>query len=321
MNQDHLLLVYGLMAGLILFVALAAVMLWREARLQDLEARVLQAATGSAGAERPNQNAPLLGRLVRMLHDLGERIRRGGRLYSQEDLAGIEGAIAAAGLNPKRVLPVVLGGKVALMVLLPLSAILYTIVADASLQTRVVSIIGAAAAGMMGPDWVLNMLRRPYVKALRRGVADALDLMVVCTEAGMGLESALEQVAREMRHSNPPMATALTGLLDELKVLPDRRQAFENFGKRSGVDGLQRLATMLAQSMQYGTPLSQALRAIATELRHERTLRLEEKAAKLPAKLVLPLIVFILPSLFIVLVGSAFLRLFDSLAMMSPTSH
>ena len=94
---------------------------------------------------------------------------------------------------------------------------------------------------------------------------------------------------------------------------PDRRLAFANFARRSGVDGMQRLATMLAQSMQYGTPLGQVLRAVADQLRQERMTKLEERAAKLPAKLVLPLILFIMPCLFIILVGSSFMRLYEVL--------
>ena len=98
-----------------------------------------------------------------------------------------------------------------------------------------------------------------------------------------------------------------------MRVLPDRRDAFRNFAERSGVEGARRVATMLGQSMQYGTPLSQALRTVAIDLRRERMIALEAKAAKLPVLLVLPLILFIMPSLFIVLTGPAVLRLINSL--------
>ncbi len=161
-------------------------------------------------------------------------------------------------------------------------------------------------------------MRRPYVKALQRGIADALDLLVVCAEAGMGLESAIEQVAREMRGSNRAMSSALSTLLDELKVLPDRREALTNFGKRSGVEGLRKTSAILAQTLQYGTPLGQALRAVANELRRDRAVRFEEKAVRLPALLVFPLILFILPCLFIVMGASAMMRVFDVLHTISP---
>jgi tight adherence protein C len=102
-------------------------------------------------------------------------------------------------------------------------------------------------------------------------------------------------------------------------MLPDRRKAFANFGNRSGVEGLQRLAAMLGQALQYGTPLSQALRGVANELRHERMNKLEEKAVRLPALLIFPLIFFIMPSLYIVLLGTSFLQLYDALSTFTST--
>ena len=174
----------------------------------------------------------------------------------------------------------------------------------------------ALPVGLLGPDWILYFVRRPYVAALRRGLPDALDLLVVCTEAGMGLEAALEHVATEISRSNPAIGIAMSKLLDELRVLPDRREAFTNFGRRSGVDAFRRLATMLGQTLQYGTPLGQALRSVATDLRRERMTALEAKCARLPAMLVLPLILFIMPALFIVLAGSPMLRVLDSLRKM-----
>jgi tight adherence protein C len=177
-------------------------------------------------------------------------------------------------------------------------------------------VVIALPIGLLIPDWILGAIRRPYTRALRKGIADALDLLVVCTEAGMGLETALERVALEIRHSNPAMASALGTLLDELKVLPNRREALVNFGKRSGVDGIRRMATMLAQTLEYGTPLGQALRNVAGELRRERMARLEERAVRLPVLLVFPMIFLILPSLFIVMGGISFLKLLDTLNQM-----
>ena len=162
-----------------------------------------------------------------------------------------------------------------------------------------------------------GLLRRRYMAALRRGIPDALDLLVVCSEAGMALESALEHVSVEIQHSNPPVAVALAKLLDELLVLPDRREAFRNFGDRTGIEGAKRLATMLGQAMQYGTPLSQVLRTIAVDLRRERINALETKAARLPVLLVMPLILFIMPSMFIVLAGPAMLQLATTLHVLA----
>lgn len=302
-------LAIGFMAAAAMCALVTAVILLREARYRTLEARVLTAVNGTT----PDYRTMRLGGLGGFLHSIGERVLKSSRIYSEKDVAGIESMIAVSGFNPRRVLPIVLGGKIVLTVLIPAAAVFYCYFASPTAMTRAVVISVSIPVGLLGPDWVLAALRRPYTAALQRGVIDALDLLVVCSEAGLGLESALERVTQEMLHSNRPTANALGGLLDEIRVLPDRREAFANFAKRSGVDGMQRLATMLAQSLQYGTPLGQALRAVAVELRRQRMIKLEERAAKLPAKLVLPLILFIMPCLLIVLVGSSFLRLFDML--------
>ena len=134
-----------------------------------------------------------------------------------------------------------------------------------------------------------------------------IDLLVVCSEAGMGLESGLERVAEEMNRSNPPMARVLYGLLDDLRVLPNRRDAFEKLA--SMADGLRRFGTMISQSLQYGTPLSQALRSIADELRRETIIKLEERAHKLGAKLIFPMVLFILPATFVIMGTSPVLHI------------
>jgi tight adherence protein C len=129
----------------------------------------------------------------------------------------------------------------------------------------------------------------------------------------MGLESALERVAEEMTQANPVMARVLRGLLDDLRILPNRNDAFENLASTS--EGLRRFGTMVSQSLQYGTPLSQALRTIAADLRQERITKLEERAHKLGVKLTVPMVLFMLPAMFVILGGSPFLHLvhaFDS---------
>jgi tight adherence protein C len=316
--QDRVILVAALMAGIVVLVGLSAVLLIQEARRRDLEARIVATVWGSSVAK------PTFSGIIGCLHRLGEWARRSGRLYSPQDLEKLEGMVSAAGFNPRHVLPLLLGGKIIMTLALPVLAVVVGSFAVESLPARVGLVAAALIVGMLGPDWLLRALRRSYDAALERGTPDALDLLVVCSEAGMGLESALERVSQEMYHSNRPVAAALSGLLDDLRVLPDRREAFQKFARRSGAEGLQRLATMLAQALQFGTPLGQALRAVASELRRDRANKLEEKAVKLPAKLIFPLILFILPCLSIILIGTSFLRLYDSLASVAasaPAAH
>jgi len=134
----------------------------------------------------------------------------------------------------------------------------------------------------------------------------------VCSEAGMGLESGLARVAQEMKETNPSIAWVLRGLLDDLRILPNRGDAFEKLGLTS--DGLRRFGTMVAQSLQYGTPVGQALRSIAVDLRGERITKLEERAHKLGAKLTIPMVLFLLPAMFVILGGSPILHLVRSFA-------
>jgi tight adherence protein C len=171
----------------------------------------------------------------------------------------------------------------------------------------------AVIAAIMGPRLVLGLVRRQFNAAIQSGTPDAIDLLVVCCEAGMGLEAGLDRVTLEMQKSNPAVSRVLSGLLDDLRVLPDRRAAFANLSNRSTCEGLRRFGTMLNQSLQYGTPLGEALRAIAEELRRDRITRLEARAHKLGAKLIIPMVIFMLPAMFIVLGGGPGLDLLHSL--------
>jgi tight adherence protein C len=167
----------------------------------------------------------------------------------------------------------------------------------------------------MGPRLTLYYFRRRFDAAIRLGVPDAIDLLVVCSEAGMGLESALQRVSEEMQQANPAVARVLQGLLDDFRVLPSRADAFERLGSKA--EGLRRFGTMISQSLQYGTPLSQALRAIAVDLRRERITKLEERAHKLGAKLTIPMVLFLLPAMFVILGGSPFLHLVRSMSQLA----
>jgi tight adherence protein C len=310
--DNRAVLAVGVATLAILLIGVAGVLLLRDIAAKNLEQRVLSLAGGGQDGVAHGETTAL-GTLRRLLRWIGETVRARTRFYSERDILALEGMIAGSGFNPHNVLPILLGIKALLAFGVPAAAILYGRLAGLSGTQQFLIFCVAIPLGLLGPDWILTVLRRPYLAALRRGVPDALDLLVVCTEAGMGLENALEHVSQEIRHSNPAISVALSKLLDELRVLPDRRDAFRNFAERSGVEGAKRVATMLGQSMQYGTPISQALRTVAIDLRRERMIALEAKAARLPVFLVLPLILFIMPSLFIILTGPAILRLMDAL--------
>ncbi|MCH7551164.1 MAG: type II secretion system F family protein, partial [Proteobacteria bacterium] len=134
---------------------------------------------------------------------------------------------------------------------------------------------------------------------------DTLDLMVICVEAGLGVEAAFARVTEEIIDQSPILATELGLLSAELAYLGDRRQSYVNFSNRTGLPAAKALSTALIQSEQYGTPVGVALKVLAQEKRDERMSAAEKKAAALPAKLTVPMIIFFLPVLFIVVIGPA----------------
>ncbi len=148
----------------------------------------------------------------------------------------------------------------------------------------------AAIAGLMAPDMVLRRIRSRYLTALDAGIPDALDMMVICGQAGLGMETSIERVGIEIRHAHTQVADELTRTAHEMQVNADTRLALVNLSKRTGLDGMRRLATVLIQSMQFGTPLSQALRALSAEQRQEMLAKFEAKAGRLPVLLTLPIV-------------------------------
>lgn len=175
-------------------------------------------------------------------------------------------------------------------------------------------ILLGAGIGFLLPDlWVTNLAQKRR-EAIRKQLPDAFDLLVICAEAGLSLHSALDRVARECMNSAPELADELALTALELSFLPDRQKALSGLGDRVPLPGIRALVNTFVQTERYGTPLAQALRVLSYELREERMLKAEEKAARLPAILTVPMIVFILPPLFIVLIGPAILRTIDNLS-------
>jgi tight adherence protein C len=234
------------------------------------------------------------------------------RFYAEENLDQLRAILQSAGFNHRRALPTWIGVKAVSMFLCPIIAGgVAQLLGKPLLDVLVFTLIGVAV-GIVGPRLILTMLKRRFDAAIRLGTPDMIDLLVVCSEAGMGLESGLARVAQEMNETNPSMAGVLRNLLDDLRILPSRSEAFEKLGATS--DGLRRFGTMLAQSLQYGTPVGQALRSIAVDLRRERITKLEERAHKLGAKLTIPMVLFLLPAMFVILGGSPILHLVRSFA-------
>lgn len=168
--------------------------------------------------------------------------------------------------------------------------------------------IGAAYVGFYLPNlFVANLIQRRQ-KSIKRSFPDALDLLLICVQAGMSVESAFHKVAKEIAAASIELAEEFSLTTAELSYLPERRQAYENLGKRTGLPGVRAVGTSLIQAERYGTPVGQALRVMAHENREMRMAEAEKKAAALPPKLTVPMIVFFLPVLFIVILGPAAIK-------------
>jgi len=181
------------------------------------------------------------------------------------------------------------------------------------LNWPVIQKLGVAFSGaLLGfylPDiFVGNMIQRRQ-QSIMRAFPDALDLMLICVESGMSIETAFQRVSSEIGSQSAELAEELSLTTAELSYLPDRRQAFDNLAKRCGHAGVKAVATALNQAEKYGTPMGTALRVAANENREARMQEAERKAASLPAKLTVPMIVFFLPCLFIVIMGPAVLQI------------
>jgi tight adherence protein C len=297
MQLDAQALVVALICALILAAAFTLVFGAKSERdiLARMQGQVGPAPPPETGGQPAKANA-----VLELLTSIGERLRHRA-LMSEKDILNLERSVTAAGFNPRRAVSIFLGLKAALLVTLPVLGYAAATLSGFGNESVVAAAFGVV--GLMAPNWVLGFLRKRYVKALQKGLPDAMDMLVVCAEAGLGLDSAVERVAREMAGSNQAVASEFALLAHELRVMPDRRQALNRLAERALVDLLKRLAATLGQTFRFGTPLAQALRVLAAEARQDRVHRLENKAARLPALMVMPLILFIMPCLFIVLVG------------------
>jgi len=179
---------------------------------------------------------------------------------------------------------------------------------------RLVATVAAVIVGGFAPEIAIKNQIDKRSDKLRKALPDALDLMVICAEAGLSLDAMMKRVSEEFARGGPELADELALTSIELGFLPDRRQALMNLSNRTASPGIRALVNSLVQSEKYGTPLAQSLRVLAAEFREERMLKAEEKAARLPAMLTVPMILFILPPLFIVLIGPAILITIDAMS-------
>lgn len=265
-------------------------------------------------AERRKKNArraSLQGKT--MIKEIVERFK----LSQGKSLADLRLKLRRAGYQARDAMFVFLFSKLALMGGLAAAAAFFFFVMSATSMPAAVKmliVVFAAVIGWVLPDVIVKNMSQNREDILRKAMPDALDLMVICAEAGLGLDAAFDRVGREIGPSCPELAVEIGLTSVELNFLPDRHAALHGLAERVPIPSVTALVNTLIQTEKYGTPLAQSLRVLSAEMREERMMKAEEKAARLPAILTVPMILFILPPLFIVLIGPAALKVMDAVA-------
>ena len=162
--------------------------------------------------------------------------------------------------------------------------------------------------GLIGPDMAMSRWRKKYIENVQMGMADALDLLVICVEVGMPAEVAIGRVEKKKKNLNPAVSKELNMTVNDFQVIPDRIEVFRLLSRRTGLPIMKQISSVLIQSYELGTPLGEAFRTLAEESKKETMLRFQEKVAQIPALMTVPMIVFILPVLFIALLAPGVLK-------------
>jgi tight adherence protein C len=221
-----------------------------------------------------------------------------------------------AGFRGPNALKMLYGSKVILAVILLAVAVAATARFDANPSTKILIVVASFAAGFFGPNEYVRRAAARRQKRIRRGLPNALDLMVVCVESGLGLDQAIVQVAKELQFAHPEISGEF-GLMNlEMKAGARRAEALRNLADRTGVDEVKKLVAVLVQADRFGTSVAQSLRGHSEYMRVQTRQQAEEKAAKLGVKLVFPIFFCILPSLFVVTVGPVLVKIMRELIPM-----
>ncbi len=275
----------------------------RQERRVDALLRLSKGRAAGGGPSATKERGEAVDRVFRLrqrklqgreIHELAQRL---GRFGLPQEQAGSLYVVFRLGLG------------ILLAVLLLLFAGRFGALSS-PLRTLAIFFIGIGV-GWYTPTVALGALARRRVKEIGRALPEAMELLIIAVEAGLALEDALERIVIELRLSRPALAQELALTAADLKILPDRSLALKNFARRVDVPSVRSVTTTLSQTMRYGTPLAQALRIVAGELRDEALAQLEERANRMPVLLTLPMVVFIFPSVFILAGGPALLQVID----------
>jgi tight adherence protein C len=294
-----LMLILGLMA-----IGAAMVLSGSGATAKSLGKRIdkLKGETQSGGTA--GKAGPRLAERVaaQPKHDISEAEHRQiVRAYAR---FGVEAESAHGYYQATRLVLMVALGGIAFLFAQPLFA--------KGLAVGLLAMALPAAIGWFLPSILVSRSVTARAKAVTAGLPDALELLAVCIEAGLSLENGLQRVSTELKRSQPALADELALTWAEINILPSRDQALVNFAERINTASVRTVVSTLAQTLRYGTPLARSLRVVAADVRAEQLTALEEKANRLPALMTVPVMLFIMPTIFLIIGGPAALKLMDA---------
>ena len=238
------------------------------------------------------------------------------KMLQEDQVKKTQQRLMQAGIRTKDLAFFIIFARFVLPVVIGITAVLMLYVFGFEPQwsalRRYMTVAGLLVGSYKAPDlWLKNKVTKRS-HAIRKGLPDALDLLVICAEAGLTVDAAFSRVSRELGKAYPELGDEFGLTAIELGFLNERRNAFENLANRVNLEAVRGVVTTMIQTEKYGTPLASALRVLSAEFRHQRMMRAEEKAARLPAIMTVPLILFILPTLFVVILGPASCSIHDN---------
>ncbi|WP_265563352.1 type II secretion system F family protein [Sphingomicrobium arenosum] len=274
-------------------------------RREQLKAGIVASTNKRKSLTNKNQAADKVRGLLASAQMLqGEQVEKAQKRLGQAGIRSKE--LAYFIIFARFVLPVVIGITAVVLIYV------VDIKPDWSAMKKYLAVAGSVGLAYKAPDMWLDNKVDKRSKAIQKGLPDALDLLVICAEAGLTVDAAFSRVAKELGKAYPELGDEFGLTAIELGFLNERRQAFENLANRVDLEAVRGVVTTMIQTEKYGTPLASALRVLSAEFRNERMMRAEEKAARLPAIMTVPLILFILPCLFVVILGPAACSISDS---------
>ena len=309
-----------MLAGIAAFAVILAI--YAAVTVKDPMAKRVRALTARRDELKAGiikTNARKRGSLVRRT-DATDKVKEtlaSMKVLQQSQVEVIQQKLAWAGYRNKELAVYVIGARMVLPIVFGLLGFLVFYVSDMfpewGSMKRLMALTGAVGLGYKGPELFLKNKATKRTNLVRKGLPDALDLLVICAEAGLTIDAAFNRVAKELGRAYPELGDEFALTAIELSFLNERRMAFDNLAHRVNLESVKGVVTTMVQTERYGTPLASALRVLSAEFRNERMMRAEEKAARLPAIMTVPLILFILPVLFIVILGPAACSITDTL--------